>query len=77
MKNRFINVSVGLISVAVAFAAAAASAAAETLVFDQPETAGMSGLRAHWNKPLQVAETQRDSPIVRNSHRDLPPSRWI
>ena len=30
--------------------------AAETLVFDQPETAGMSGLRAHWDQPLQVAE---------------------
>ena len=38
------------------FAVAATLAAAETLVFDQPETAGMSGLRAHWDKPLQVAE---------------------
>lgn len=42
------NASVGLMSVAVAFAAAAA---AETLVFDQPQCAGMSGFRAHWSPP--------------------------
>jgi len=31
-------------------------AAAETLTFDAPECAGMSGFRAHWDKPLAVAE---------------------
>ena len=30
--------------------------AAETLVFDQPECAGMSGFRAQWDKPIPVAE---------------------
>jgi len=30
--------------------------AAETLTFDAPECAGMSGLRAHWNRPIAVAE---------------------
>lgn len=39
-----------------AFAAGATTAAAETLVFDQPECAGMSGLRAHWDRPIPVAE---------------------
>ncbi len=29
---------------------------AETLVFDQPQCAGMSGFRAHWNQPIPVAE---------------------
>jgi len=36
--------------------AAMTASAADTLVFDQPEVAGMSGLRAHWDKPLPVAE---------------------
>lgn len=31
-------------------------AAAETLTFDTPECAGMSGLRAHWDRPIAVAE---------------------
>jgi hypothetical protein len=31
-------------------------AAAETLVFDQPQCAGMSGFRAHWDRPIPVAE---------------------
>ncbi|NQT89253.1 hypothetical protein HQ560_20970, partial [bacterium] len=30
--------------------------AADTLVFDQPQCAGMSGFRAHWDKPIPVAE---------------------
>lgn len=30
--------------------------AAETLVLDQPECAGMSGFRAHWNQPIPVAQ---------------------
>jgi hypothetical protein len=29
---------------------------AETLVFDQPECAGMSGFRAHWDQPIPVVE---------------------
>ena len=29
---------------------------AETLVFDQPECAGLSGFRAHWDRPIPVAE---------------------
>lgn len=33
-----------------------AAAAAETLTFDAPECAGMSGLRAHWDRPITVAE---------------------
>jgi len=35
---------------------AAAVACGETLVLDQPECAGMSGFRAHWNRPIPVAE---------------------
>jgi hypothetical protein len=33
-----------------------AGGAAETLTFDAPECAGMSGLRAHWDQPIPVAE---------------------
>lgn len=32
------------------------AAAAETLTFDAPESAGMSGFRAHWDKPIPVTE---------------------
>ncbi len=31
-------------------------AGAETLVFDQPEVAGISGFRSHWDQPIPVAE---------------------
>jgi hypothetical protein len=34
----------------------AAMCIAETVVFDQPQCAGMSGFRAHWNLPIPVAE---------------------
>jgi len=37
-------------------ALAVSATAAETLVFDQPQVAGMSGLRAHWDRPIPVAE---------------------
>ncbi len=37
-------------------AALAAGARAETLTFDQPECAGMSGFRAHWDQPIPVTE---------------------
>jgi hypothetical protein len=43
----------------IALAAAAlvtAGARANTLVFDQPQVAGMSGFRAHWDRPIPVAE---------------------
>ncbi len=43
----------------IAFCAAALLAAgsqAETIVFEQPECAGMSGFRAHWDRPIAVAE---------------------
>lgn len=31
-----------------------AGAAVQTLVFDQPQCAGMSGFRAHWDQPISV-----------------------
>ncbi len=52
MKNRLMNASVRLVTVAVAFAAVAA---AETLVFDQSQCTGVSGFRAHWNQPIPIA----------------------
>ena len=30
--------------------------AAETLLMDRPECAGMSGFRAHWNQPIPVTQ---------------------
>ena len=43
------------------------AAGAETLVFDQPQYAGLSGFRAHWNKTIPVAEDgareQRDGVV--------------
>ena len=44
-----------LIAVAVGVALSSANALAETLVIDQPETAGLSGFRAHWDRPIPVA----------------------
>ncbi len=47
--------------------ASAAAGASETLVFDRPECAGMSGFRAHWNETIAVAEDgkrlQKDSVV--------------
>ncbi len=40
----------------IAAALATAGARAETLTFDQPQCAGMSGFRAHWDLPIPVAE---------------------
>ncbi|MHC4887813.1 MAG: hypothetical protein ACYTGH_22255, partial [Planctomycetota bacterium] len=42
--------------IAVALLFALPLGAAETLVIENPECAGMSGLRAHWNMPIPVAE---------------------
>jgi hypothetical protein len=33
-----------------------AGAGEETLTFDAPQCAGVSGFRAHWDKPVPVAE---------------------
>jgi len=44
-----------LIAVAVGVALSSANALAETLVIDQPEMAGLSGFRAHWDRPIPVA----------------------
>jgi hypothetical protein len=41
---------------AVLLVALGTAAAAETLTFDAPECAGMSGFRAHWDRPIAVAE---------------------
>jgi hypothetical protein len=50
-----IGKAMGAICMAV-FAVTLSAAAAETLVFDQPQCAGMSGFRAHWDQPIPVAE---------------------
>ena len=44
-----------LFAVAVGVALTGANAMAETLIFNQPETAGLSGFRAHWDQPIPVA----------------------
>ena len=44
-----------LIAVAVGVALTSTNALAETLVIDQPDMAGLSGFRAHWDRPIPVA----------------------
>lgn len=53
MMRRYAPLSMAMMIVAFA---CTMLASAETLVFDQPQTAGMSGFRAHWNQPIPVAE---------------------
>ena len=48
--------ALSLAALLVGLLAASPLPAAETLVFDQPECAGMSGFRAHWDQPIPVAE---------------------
>ena len=48
--------AVSLAALLAGLLAASPLPAAETLVFDQPECAGMSGFRAQWNQPIPVAQ---------------------
>jgi len=48
--------SLSRVALAATLATGSLAMAQETLVFDQPECAGMSGLRAHWDMPIPVAE---------------------
>jgi len=41
------------------------AAAAETLAFDQPQLAGISGFRAFWDTPIVLSE---DGPVVETQH---------
>ena len=55
IRNR-LSSALSLAALLVGLLATSPLPAAETLVFDQPECAGMSGIRAQWNQPIPVAE---------------------
>lgn len=67
---------VRLLNVLVVFCLAATCARAQQLTLDQPETAGISGLRPFWNRPVVLKADGLTEPSARGNSLKAPRAVW-